>query len=207
MTSFSSSGVHLYSSDRINALRNTLLPVPVDPAISRWGISARLVTRRRPLTSLPMARFNLAVELEKSGDSITSRSAIVSRLRLGTSIPTVDFPGMRSMSIDSACNARHRSSVSPVMREYLIPASGLNSKVVTTGPGLIWVTRPLTSNSWHFCSMARARSLSSSSSIFSARAGSRSRSTEGSRYPVWAFVILGSAAREEAAFLSAACSV
>ncbi len=27
------------------------------------------------------------------------------------------------------------------MRLYLMPASGLNSKVVTTGPGLIWVTR------------------------------------------------------------------
>jgi len=30
----------------------------------------------------------------------------------------------------------------PVMRVYLIPASGLNSNVVTTGPGLICVTRP-----------------------------------------------------------------
>ena len=53
--------------------------------------------------------------------------------------------------MDSARRARHRSSASPVMRLYLIPASGLNSKVVTTGPGLICVTWPPTSNSAHFC--------------------------------------------------------
>ena len=37
------------------------------------------------------------------------------------------------------------------MRLYLMPASGLNSKVVTTGPGLICVMWPPTSNSMHFC--------------------------------------------------------
>jgi len=48
---------------------------------------------------------------------------------------------------------------------------GLNSYVVTTGPGLICVMRPPISNSWHFCSMARAQSLRSSSSILSLRLG------------------------------------
>ncbi len=43
---------------------------------------------------------------------------------------------MRSIRIDSACSARQRSSASPVMRLYLMPASGLNSNVVTTGPGI-----------------------------------------------------------------------
>ena len=55
------------------------------------------------------------------------------------------------------------------MRLYLIPASGLNSNVVTTGPGLICVMCPATSNSAHFCSMARAQSFRSASSIFSPR--------------------------------------
>ena len=51
-------------------------------------------------------------------------------------MPTVDLPGMRSISTDSACIARQRSSASPVILLYFTPASGLNSKVVTTGPGV-----------------------------------------------------------------------
>ena len=57
-------------------------------------------------------------------------------LRFGIWMPTVDLPGMRSISTDSACIARHRSSARPVIFEYFTPASGLNSKVVTTGPGM-----------------------------------------------------------------------
>ena len=51
-------------------------------------------------------------------------------------MPTVDLPGMRSIRTDSACIARHRSSARPVILLYFTPASGLNSKVVTTGPGM-----------------------------------------------------------------------
>ena len=51
-------------------------------------------------------------------------------------MPTVDLPGIRSISTDSACIARHRSSASPVILLYFTPASGLNSYVVTTGPGM-----------------------------------------------------------------------
>ena len=109
-----------------------------------------------------------------------SRSAMVCRLMFGTSMPMVDLPGMRSIRIDSACSARQRSSVRPMMRLYLMPASGLNSNVVTTGPGLICVTRPCTSNSRHLSSMARARIFNSSSSSFWLRSPSRSRETEGS---------------------------
>ena len=39
------------------------------------------------------------------------------------------------MRTDSALSASDRSSVIPVILEYFTPASGLNSKVVTTGPG------------------------------------------------------------------------
>ncbi len=52
-------------------------------------------------------------------------------------MPTVLLPAMRSIRMDSAAIARHRSSARPVMRATFTPASGLNSKVVTTGPGLI----------------------------------------------------------------------
>ena len=50
-------------------------------------------------------------------------------------MPTVDLPGMRSIRTDSACIARQRSSERFVIFEYFTPASGLSSKVVTTGPG------------------------------------------------------------------------
>ncbi len=71
-------------------------------------------------------------------------------------MPTVDLPGMRSISTDSACIARHRSSARPVTLLYFTPASGLNSNVVTTGPGWIWTTEPSTENSRHFSSSSRA---------------------------------------------------
>ena len=78
-------------------------------------------------------------------------------LRFGIWMPTVDLPGMRSISTDSACIARHRSSARPVIFAYFTPASGLNSNVVTTGPGWIWTTLPSTENSRHFSSSSRAR--------------------------------------------------
>ena len=70
---------------------------------------------------------------------------------------------MRSMRMDSALVARQRSSARPVTRLYLMPASGRNSKVVTTGPGLIWTTWPRTSNSAHFSTSAWAEARRSSS--------------------------------------------
>ena len=73
---------------------------------------------------------------------------------------------MRSMSTDSACIARQRSSARLVILLYFTPASGLNSNVVTTGPGWIWATCPSTANSRHFSSSWRAASISSRSSIF-----------------------------------------
>ncbi len=64
-----------------------------------------------------------------------SRSEICSRLVFGIWMPTVDLPGMRSIRTDSAFSASDRSSARLVTFAYLTPASGLNSNVVTTGPG------------------------------------------------------------------------
>ena len=57
-------------------------------------------------------------------------------------MPTVDLPGIRSISTDSAFSASDRSSARPVTFAYFTPASGLNSKVVTTGPGVDLDDRP-----------------------------------------------------------------
>ena len=94
-------------------------------------------------------------------------------------MPTVDLPGIRSISTDSACMARHRSSSRFVIFEYFTPAFGLNSKVVTTGPGWICTTEPSTANSRHFSSSSRARSISSRSSNFRCVLGASSRASGG----------------------------
>ena len=109
------------------ALTLTDLPVPVEPAIRRCGIVARSLTNGSPWMVLPSASVSRDVERRYASDSSSSRMEICSRFGLGIWIPTVDLPGMRSMSTDSACMARQRSSASPVILLYFTPASGLNS--------------------------------------------------------------------------------
>ncbi len=154
-------GVDLNRIDMISEFSITDLPEPVEPATSRWGIVSSVATLMRPLMSLPSATVSGDAEPVNSSDSSIWRRLITSRFRFGTSMPTVDLPGMRSIMIDSALRPRHRSSVSVVMREYFTPASGLNSKVVTTGPGLICAIDPRTLNSSNFDLISAAVCLSS----------------------------------------------
>src|SRR5580693_1310343 len=166
----------------IMELSITLFPAPVEPAISKCGMDSSAATLMRPLMSLPRQMDMREFESPNSSDSKICRRLINSRRELGTSIPTVGLPGMRSIRIDSACSPRHKSSESVVMRLYLMPASGLNSKVVTTGPGLIWTTLPRTLNSSNLALMRLAISFSSSES-YEVRPGiSFNSSVEGKRY-------------------------
>ena len=48
-------GVALYRMDMIIELSITLLPAPVEPAISKWGMVSSAATLMRPLISLPSA--------------------------------------------------------------------------------------------------------------------------------------------------------
>ena len=64
----------------------------------------------RPLMSLPRAMVMLRGRIVERSDSRISRRLITSRLLFGTSMPTVGLPGRRSISTDSACNPRQRSS-------------------------------------------------------------------------------------------------
>src|SRR4029453_2816605 len=107
---------------------------------------------------------------------------MASRFGFGIWMPTVDLPGMRSISTDSPCIARQRSSASPVILLYLTPASGLNSYVVTTGPGWICTTEPSTENSRHLSSSSRAPSINSRSSILRSVLGASSRARGGNEY-------------------------
>ncbi len=142
----------------------TLLPLPVEPAINRWGMLSSRVTFIRPLMSLPSAMVSFDSDFTNSSLSRIWRRLITSLRVFGTSMPTVGLPGIRSIRMDSACRPRHRSSVRFVMRLYLMPASGLNSKVVTTGPGLICTTEPSTENSSNLDLMRAATSFSSCAS-------------------------------------------
>src|SRR5476649_2176393 len=160
----------------------TDLPAPVDPAISRWGIVARSAMYGSPWIVLPSAIVSLDVDRRYASDSSSSRSEIGSRVALGIWIPTVDLPAMRSISTESAFIARQRSSARPVIFAYFTPASGLNSNVVTTGPGWIWTTVPSTENSRHFSSSSRALSISSRSSILRSVLIASSSDTGGRAY-------------------------
>src|SRR4051794_8198159 len=79
------------------------------------------------------------------------------------------------------------------MRLYLTPASGLYSKVVTTGPGLICTTDPVTLNSSNLLLIRLAMSFSSCVSYGGRACGSVSRAVGGSRNAD--FIFLGGAVR------------
>ena len=58
---------------------HTLLPEPVSPAISRWGICVRSATMGAPPLSLPSARGNCSDSLANSFVPRTSRRYTVAR--------------------------------------------------------------------------------------------------------------------------------
>ena len=60
-----SSGVDLYRIDMIMELIITLLPEPVEPAISRCGMASRSATAMRPLMSLPSASVSFDFDADE----------------------------------------------------------------------------------------------------------------------------------------------
>ena len=54
--SFTSSGLERYKKLMMMLFTHTDLPLPVEPAISRWGILHRSATWALPAMSLPRAR-------------------------------------------------------------------------------------------------------------------------------------------------------
>ena len=70
------------------------LPEPVAPEMRMWGISARLDMTARPAMSRPIATSSGCDAERASLDSRMSRSETSWRLRLGTSTPMADLPGM-----------------------------------------------------------------------------------------------------------------
>ena len=132
-----SSGVALHSRLVISALTITLLPEPVAPAISRWGILARSTAIALPATSRPSANVSVEPEPRKSTSSRIRRSATTLNSLFGTSMPTALLPGIgASIRMLRAARAMDRSSDSASIRLTLMCGAGWTSYCVTTGPAL-----------------------------------------------------------------------
>ena len=100
-------------------LMQTLLPEPVAPAISTWGILARSATTGRPRTSRPSAIGSalFSSALRYSLDSSRPRKATTLVSPFGTSMPITGRPGTgASTRIDGAESASARSLARRVMR-------------------------------------------------------------------------------------------
>ena len=99
-------------------LRQTDLPDPVAPAISRCGIEARSATTGEPETPEPRAigSGDLPAVFANSRDSSTLRSVTTAELAFGTSMPTTERPGTgASMRSAGAASASARSFCSAVI--------------------------------------------------------------------------------------------
>ena len=122
-----SSGVALHSRLVISALTITLLPEPVAPAISRWGILARSTAIALPATSRPRANVSVEPDAAKSTSSRIRRRATTLNSLLGTSIPTALLPGIgASIRMLRAARAIERSSDRASIRLTLMCGGGLD---------------------------------------------------------------------------------
>jgi len=88
------SGVLRMRIDVMIELMHDDLPAPVAPEIKMWGISARLAMTERPAMSRPIATSSGWVAALASSEDKMSPSATSWRLRLGTSTPMADLPGI-----------------------------------------------------------------------------------------------------------------
>ena len=140
--SFTSSGLERNRMLMMMLFTQTDLPLPVLPAMSRWGILHRSATWATPAMSLPSATPKGEVIRRKAWLSKTLRIKTGVFLWLGTSMPTAGLPGMgASMRTSATARFRAISSASEVMRLIFTPAMGWTSYRVTEGPREISSTR------------------------------------------------------------------
>ena len=134
-TTFGSTRINFTSSGRclkrileIRVLMHTLLPDPVDPATSIWGIFVKSATIGVPAISLPKATGTPPTEFLKTSVSRTSRRHTGVTFLFGTSIPTAALPGMgASIRISVAASFKARSSARCTILLTFTPAAGSNS--------------------------------------------------------------------------------
>ena len=128
-------GCFLYSRLTRMALRPTDLPWPVAPAISRWGILARSVTKVSLLMVLPSTMGSSAPLFWNLSLATTARMPTTCGLLLGTSMPMVPLPGMGAMiRMPRAARLSAMSSSRFLILLMRTPAWGMISYRVTVGP-------------------------------------------------------------------------
>ena len=113
----------------------TLLPEPVAPATSKWGIFAKSAISGFPLISLPSPTAKLDGLFKNSSLVITSLSPTTWGLSFGTSIPITDFPGTgASILMLLAAKLRAKSSDRFTILLTFVPGFGETSYLVIVGP-------------------------------------------------------------------------
>ncbi|OPY86788.1 MAG: hypothetical protein A4E73_03857 [Syntrophaceae bacterium PtaU1.Bin231] len=179
MRNFTVSGAALKRILQIMALRDTLFPEPVVPAIRRCGILTRSARTGAPTMSSPRAMGSRKTDEAKFSLSRTSRRCTASRSKFGISMPMAALPGMGAMIRTlGAFRARARSSARFVIRLIFTPGAGSSSYIVMTGPALTSMTLASTPKSASFFSRMRelARRLSRLRRVSRRSAASRSLS-------------------------------
>ena len=112
----------------MKALMATDLPAPVAPAMSRWGMRARLATTGLPMTSKPSARLSMDGASWYSALLRMSRRKTVFRTGLGISMPMAALPGMEpTMRTRSTFRTMARSSARVTILLIFTPGAGENS--------------------------------------------------------------------------------
>ena len=79
--------------------KQTDLPEPVVPAISKWGILTKSNVEISPEVVLPIARLNSLSDSANFSELMMERKYTVSGFRLGISIPTDDLPGIGAITL------------------------------------------------------------------------------------------------------------
>ena len=127
-SNFTSSGLERNSRLIMMLFTHTDLPLPVLPAMSRWGILHRSVTCATPAMSLPRAMPSGEVMRRKLWLSKMLRMETAVFLWLGTSMPTAGLPGMgASMRTPRAARFMAMSSARLVILDSFTPCSSGNS--------------------------------------------------------------------------------
>ena len=103
-------------------LIQTLLPDPVVPAMSMWGILTRSSTIGSPLASLP--RNIGRIMPSAAPELMSSRKRTFSRLGFGTSMPMVVLPAIvGTMRMFGAPRLRAKSLAMLLMRATRVPGA------------------------------------------------------------------------------------
>ena len=167
-----------------SVLTQTDLPLPVVPAISRWGILARSMVMTFPSMSLPRPTHSLEEFSRTALQSTISRKPTISFFVLGASIPMAALPGMgASTRMPGAARRSAISSAKFTTELTLTPGAGSSSYRVTDGPRVTPVTFAFTLKSASVCSSIRHCSLTSASNrLWSVFSTGFNRSSGGNLY-------------------------